>query len=59
MTRLATLAAGQVAATADHADTHGGQGGDDLEAVELAIRTAMLALGGRARHAGTVPIRPD
>jgi hypothetical protein len=35
VTRLACLLAGQV-----------GQGGDGLEAVELAIRTAMLALGG-------------
>jgi hypothetical protein len=35
--------AGQVAAAAG---IDGGQGGDDLEAVELAIRTAVLALGG-------------
>jgi hypothetical protein len=41
VTRLATLLAGQVAA-----DTHGGQGGDGPEAVELAIRAAMLAVGG-------------
>lgn len=43
VTRLATLLTGSVAAAAD---TDGGRGGDDLEAVELAIRTAMLALGG-------------
>jgi hypothetical protein len=46
VTRLATLLTGQVAAATGHADTDCGQGGDDLEAVELAIRTAMLALGG-------------
>ncbi len=46
MTRLATVVAGQVGAATDHADTDGGRGGGDLEVVELAIRTAMLALGG-------------
>lgn len=41
MTRLATLLAGQVPDVG-----RGSGGGDDLEAVEMAIRTAMLALGG-------------
>lgn len=43
MTRLATLLAGQLAAAVND-DGQGGGGG--LEAVELAIRTAMLELGG-------------
>jgi hypothetical protein len=43
VTRLAAVAAGPVAAAAD---TGSGRGGQDLEAVELAIRTAVLALGG-------------
>jgi hypothetical protein len=30
----------------DGLDADGGRSGDDVEAVELAIRTAMLALGG-------------
>ncbi|HEX2808275.1 MAG TPA: hypothetical protein VHN80_19095, partial [Kineosporiaceae bacterium] len=41
MTRLATVLAGQLAAGVNH---DGGGGG--LEAVELAIRTGMLAVGG-------------
>jgi hypothetical protein len=40
------LLAGQVAAATDDTDTTGGQDGNDVEAVELTIRTAMLALGG-------------
>jgi hypothetical protein len=44
VTRLATLLAGQLAAAVNEGGSEGG--GEGLEAVELAIRTAMLQLGG-------------
>jgi hypothetical protein len=45
VTRLACLLAGQVVAAVDDGEPRR-DGGDGLEAVELTIRTAMLALGG-------------